>query len=210
LSETELGEIFTHFRGMVSQHEWADAFLRRDTPVAVRLLIDFVADGRMARGPNSVDNWWLAKETAAVVARHPELRSELISRFEKAAPGDAYHLLERIMENIAGPDAVLALVRSYGGYSKSFGGSLPQALYHTALDHVLIEGSTNAFNLVPVSLAPLRKELFGMIGAGGPLATVASKTLQHIDFLRDYHGAADAEPRHPDVASGQPWPPRAR
>ena len=207
ISDAELGHLFSRFPGMVSQHEWAQAFLGRKSPAAVRLLVEFVASGRMGRGPGAVDVWWLAREIAAAAGRHPELKGELIDRFEKAAPGNAYHLLERTLENIAGPEAVLALVRSYGRDGRSFGGSLPQTLYHTALDHVPLGEGSNAFNLVPVSLASLRKELFGMISNGGPLAAVASETLEHIDRLRDEHGAADGEPRHPDVGSGQPWPP---
>jgi hypothetical protein len=37
-------------------------------------------------------------------------------------------------------------------------------------------------------------------------AALARACLTEIDKLRDQYGAAEFEPRHPDVGSGRPWP----
>ena len=37
-------------------------------------------------------------------------------------------------------------------------------------------------------------------------AQLAESCLNYIDYLRDDRGAADFEPRHPDIDSGRPWP----
>jgi len=42
--------------------------------------------------------------------------------------------------------------------------------------------------------------------ATGNEADVALACLIHIDELRDMHGVASGEPRHPDIATGAPWP----
>jgi hypothetical protein len=40
---------------------------------------------------------------------------------------------------------------------------------------------------------------------GGP-SDAAARTLNEIDKIRDEYGAPEAEPRHPDLKSGKPWP----
>jgi hypothetical protein len=55
-----------------------------------------------------------------------------------------------------------------------------------------------------VSVAPFRRELFAMMhGADSRVARIAEACLSHIDYLRDYIGAVEPEPRHPDLASGK-------
>ena len=46
-----------------------------------------------------------------------------------------------------------------------------------------------------------------MHGADSRVATIAEACLSNIDCLRDsMMGAVESEPRHPDIASGKPWP----
>lgn len=40
----------------------------------------------------------------------------------------------------------------------------------------------------------------------GGAADAAARYLTEIDHIRDEHGRPDAEPRHPDLASGKAWP----
>ena len=68
------------------------------------------------------------------------------------------------------------------------------------------EGWPGAFQEFSVSLASLRKDLFGLVVAGGDDASLAESCLNYIEELRDEHGRIDDEPRHPDVRSGRPWP----
>jgi hypothetical protein len=46
---------------------------------------------------------------------------------------------------------------------------------------------------------------FCLITARAPEAELARACLNAIDKLRDEHGPAEAEPRHPDIESGLPW-----
>jgi hypothetical protein len=55
-------------------------------------------------------------------------------------------------------------------------------------------------------LAELRRELFAMVLAKGAQAALAERCLVEIDELYDWHGRIDDEPRHPGIASGEPWP----
>ena len=55
----------------------------------------------------------------------------------------------------------------------------------------------------------LRKFLFGLLGSSPQEAALARSCLIAIDFLRDEHGIAANDTRHPDVMSEIPWPPEA-
>jgi len=40
----------------------------------------------------------------------------------------------------------------------------------------------------------------------GSSSDAAARWLNQIDAIRDEYGTPEAEPRHPDLASGKPWP----
>jgi hypothetical protein len=51
----------------------------------------------------------------------------------------------------------------------------------------------------------LRQKLLAMTTDGGP-TDAAARCLDLIDRTRDEHGRPEAEPRHPDLGSCNPWP----
>ena len=67
-------------------------------------------------------------------------------------------------------------------------------------------GWSNAYNLHPVPLTALRKQLFAMLLTSPAEASMAEACLSQIDQLRDEHGQAEFEPRHPDVETDRAWP----
>jgi hypothetical protein len=67
-----------------------------------------------------------------------------------------------------------------------------------------------AYELHPVALTEMRRELFGMLAGSAAEAAIGEACLTAIDEVRDEHGPAPFEPRHPDIASGRPWPLAAR
>ena len=208
ISDAQLVELRQRFPGLARQHEWAEAFLDRGTPSAAMAIVEMVKAGLLASGQNPVDNRWLADRLAALAKQHAELKAAILREYE-VATSPVLRLLERAVQEIGGADCVLALVRGYARTGKAFDGSLHQTLEHTAVEHQPV-GTSNVYNLHPVSIAPLRKELFAMMhGTDTKLAEVARAALDSIDIIRDYYGAVESEPRHPDVASGKPWPPEA-
>jgi hypothetical protein len=72
-------------------------------------------------------------------------------------------------------------------------------------EHVPAEGWKGVYNVVPVAAPKLRKTLLAMTTDGGAM-DVAARYLSAIDEIRDEHSAPLTEPRHPDLASGKPWP----
>jgi hypothetical protein len=206
-SVEQLAEMLRRFPGLMSQHEWAQAFLSRGTVTVVVMLIGFVMEGQLGTGPGSVEMWWLAREIAALAKRHPELKADVLRLYETASPGPGQRLLEQTLQEAAGSDGVLALVRGYARSGKHFDGSMHRALQHTAMDERPVSESSNAYNLHPISIALLRRELLAMLDDGNArIEALAEECLANIDYLRDYYGPAELEPRHPDIASGRPWP----
>ncbi len=207
LSEEQLAEMLRRFRGLASEHEWMEAFLSRGTITVVKTLIGLVMEGQLGRERGSTELWWLARQIAPLAKGNPELKIEILRVYDAASSGPARRLLEQTVEEIGGADSVLALVRGYARAGKRFDGSMHQALEHSAVNHQPISEGANVYNLHPVSVTPLRKTLFGMLDdSDARVAALAEECLANIDYLRDYIGPAELEPRHPDIASGRAWP----
>jgi len=70
------------------------------------------------------------------------------------------------------------------------------------------EGS-NSFYIHPASVGHIRKFLFGLLARTPQEGALAASCLTAIDVLRDEHGIAANDTRHPDVMSEIPWPSEA-
>jgi len=80
-----------------------------------------------------------------------------------------------------------------------------QTIERLVTEHVPASDWAGAYNVVPFPAGSLRQKLFALTTDGGP-ADAAARWLRQIDSIRDEHGMPEAEPRHPDLASGKPWP----
>ncbi|WP_082016411.1 hypothetical protein [Cupriavidus sp. IDO] len=81
-----------------------------------------------------------------------------------------------------------------------------------AIEHLVVEQRPSsdwvgAYEQISTPAPSLRKHLFEMARTStGNEASLVSACFVHIDELRDRHGVASGEPRHPDIESGAPWP----
>jgi hypothetical protein len=115
--------------------------------------------------------------------------------------------LESALIELADPPVIRALVRGHAADHRPYDGGLANALRNAALGRRPVEGwSVNTYEEFSVSLAGLRRELFGLALAEDAQSRLAEACLVEIEELRDEHGRVDDEPRHPDNSSGQPWP----
>lgn len=74
---------------------------------------------------------------------------------------------------------------------------------------VPVSDGSNAYSIYPAPVGELRKALFDLLNGSSMEAAIAKKCLEAIDGLRDEHGIAADDARHPDVMSERPWPPEA-
>jgi hypothetical protein len=80
-----------------------------------------------------------------------------------------------------------------------------QSIERVVTEHVPTENWQGAYDIVAIPAIKLRQKLLAMTASGGANGP-AARYLNYIDQLRDRHGAPETEPRHPDLASGLPWP----
>lgn len=73
-----------------------------------------------------------------------------------------------------------------------------------------IEGHPGTYETEPVDITALRQCLFQAALGRGEKAEFARELLDKIDSVRDALGRPLSEARHPDIASGRPWPFEAR
>ena len=186
------------------------AFLGRDSAPAVVLYIDLFIEGIFGEGPHPVDSWHLGRELVPYVRKFPQLKPELKRRYETVGSERARAMLEHFFSEAAEEDDLIAMVQKYAASSRSYDGPMAAAVRAVSLRHEsLQDDSTSFYNIHPASVAHVRKALFGLLRGSPQVVALAERCLTAIDVLRDEHGIAANDSRHPDVMSERPWPPEA-
>jgi hypothetical protein len=209
-AERALRELMERHPQIASRHDWARAIVKRGTRSGAIMLMDLAAGERAGTGPGPGDVYWMARELVVLIQRHPDLQAEVMRRYETTASGRGRGVFEHTLAELGDKDALLALIAGYAACGQGFDGLLENAIREVALSKQPAAGWIGAYELHPVPLPELRKTLFSMTQNESPAtAALAKACLATIDELRDEYGASEFEPRHPDVGSGQPWPPVA-
>jgi hypothetical protein len=149
------------------------------------------------------DRWHMARQIGALLDEHPELRQHVYALLKDGTNTSGLALLaEAVSEN---PDAngLLLLLRLDAGQK---GTRISwRTIQSVVTEHVPDENWKGAYSVVSVPAVELRQKLLALTTDGGP-ADAAARCLNEIDCVRDEYGMPEAEPRHPDLASGKPWP----
>jgi NACHT C-terminal Alpha/Beta 2 len=207
--EALLAEFVRAHKDIASDYTWTRAILSRDTASAAVMCLELFTDGLLGKGPHSTDVWHLAREIAPLVERYPELEADLRERYGRMVDGPGRNLLQRLFSEMGDGEDVIVMVKSYIAAGQSYDGQLARALRSASLWHEPVAGSQNSYYVRPASVANLRRFLFGLSSGKANEATLVLRCLVEIDELRDEHGIAAGDPRHPDIRSDRPWPPEA-
>lgn len=202
--EALLARLAREHRDIASDFEWMKDILRRDTASAVLLYVDLFMEGVFGTEKHGPDPWSIGRELAQYVAKFPELKFELKKRYE-AASGKGRAMLEHVFGEIGDEDDLVTMVEKYAAEGHSYDQRMDRAVYAVAVQEIPVSEGSNSYNIHPASVGAVRKTLFGMDANIGE-AVLAKRCLSAIDHLRDEHGIAANDPRHPDVMSGKPWP----
>jgi hypothetical protein len=190
----------------LSQYEWFAALDRRGTESAARIILELICEGAFDKKAGGIDSWTLGRKVAGAMEAYAEFRAEVYQLYERLPTGPGRALLEHAISEAADANGVLLLVRSYAVQGKPFPGNLYSAIRHVAIgDRPSIDwvGASEVFS---VPIPELRKRLFAITKDDTTEATLAAACLTAIDELRDEYGAAESEPRHPNIDSDRPWP----
>lgn len=183
------------------KHAWRNAVIRRRTQSAARQFVDLAANG--AFEVKGADHWLMAQQIGYLIGEHFELRTHVYQLLKNGATTPGLALLAEAVAECPDADGLLLLIKIEIEPKRSF------ISWHTIVkvvtEHVPSENWESPYNIVSVPAVELRRKLLAMTTDGGPTDTAAS-CLNKIDKIRDDYGTPDSEPRHPDLASGKPWP----
>ena len=145
----------------------------------------------------------LHDEIARLLRDNPETRAHVHDLLRDGPKTKGMELLAHSLAQNPTPEDVVLLVKCEVATQRSF---LAWCSIETAVTaHVPSETWRGAFDVMPIPSTWLRRELLALTGDGGK-NDPAARCLTEIDKVRDRYGAPDAEPRHPHLACGRPWP----
>jgi hypothetical protein len=182
-------------------HQWLSTVLSLATATAVRRLVDLTFSG--ALDGKSYDSWRWLRELGGLISEFSEVRAYVYDFLKDVPTSEQLALLASAVAEHADTDGVLMLIDFEIRTGRSFLGR--QEIQSAVTEHIPVEDWKGAYNVVPVPAVDLRRKLLAMTGSGGK-DDPAARCLNLIDKLRDEYGAPESEPRHPDLASGRPWP----
>jgi hypothetical protein len=145
----------------------------------------------------------MARQLGGLISEHPDLRTHIYQLLRDGATTPGLALLAQAVAEDPDADGLLLLIRLEIQHKRSF--MSWQTIENVVTEHVPSENWKGAYNVVPVPAIKLRRNLLAMTKDGGP-TDAAARCLNQIDKIRDEYGTPDSEPRHPDLASGKPWP----
>ena len=191
----------------LSDYDWFAALEKRDTLSSLRMLLDLICGGEAKDEGGRPDARTFGRRLAAGMQSHPEFRSDVYARVASGVAPPAMAILEYAVAESPDEAGVMLLVGSHSATGRAFSGTLKSAIEKLVVEQRPLSDWAGAYEQISTPVPSLRKRLFEMARTAiGNESDLALASLVHIDELRDLHGVASGEPRHPDIASGAPWP----
>jgi hypothetical protein len=191
-------------RRLMENFGWQQAIGRKEPLAVGRRLADLIV-GASAAGKLSGDARPALEMLAGTMAVNADLRREVYERFSTVEPDASRAALAYVIMQAPDAEGLVLVVQDLVRTGKPFPSGQWQAIEKIVTRHELVEDSSSTYVVHPVAVGDLRKSLLGMVTNGGK-QDAAATCLTIIDDIRDEYGAAYGEPRHPDLASGRPWP----
>lgn len=187
-----------------------NAFSALDTPRSRELLLSFVdPDIRgIALTHRLGHEDLLVNRLTEVAQRRPEVATRLLELCERDLAKLNRHVLSKVMGLLGTPEALVANLNLIDDANPS---PVPQGIW-SQLQSTVIERrpygqSPNVFTEHARESNELRVRLFRMAHEDEKRRKSAAMLLGKIEEWRLEYGRPTVEPRHPDLASGQSWPP---
>ncbi len=192
------------------EDNFINAFAALDTPRAHELLVGFVdPDIRgiaLTRRPHRED--MLVARLAELAQRRPEVAVRLRNLCERDLPELNRYVLSKVMNWLGTPEALAANLNLIDDAKPS---PVPQGVWNQ-LETAFVERrpygqSSNVFTQHALASNELRVRLLRIAIGDEKRRKSAFMLLGQIEEWRLEYGRPTGEPRHPDLASGQSWPP---
>lgn len=186
-----------------------NAFAALDTPRARELLLGFVDPGvpgiAQTRRPHREDV--LVTRLTELAQHQPTMATRLKELCELDLPELNRHILSKVMDSLGTPEALAANLNLIDDAKSS---PVPQGIWDE-LKSAFVERrpygqDANVFTEHARASNELRVRLFRMTTEDKKRWKSAFTLLGQIEKWRLEYGRPMGEPRHPDLASGEPWP----
>lgn len=193
------------------EDNFINAFATLDTPRTRELLMGFVEPnihGLALPRHSHCEDVLVARLTELARCR-PEAAQRLRELCERDLPELNRHVLSKVMDRLGTPEALAANLSLIDDLKPA---PVPQGIWDQ-LETTFIERrpygqSPNVFTEHARASNELRVRLFRMAIEDEKRRKSAFMLLGQIEEWRLEHGRPMGEPRHPDLASGQSWPPK--
>lgn len=191
--------------------DFINAVAALDTSRARELLLGFVDPGirgiALMRRPHREDV--LVARLTELARRRPDAAARLRELCERDLPELNRHVLPKVMDCLGTPEALVANLNLIDDARPS---PVPQGIWDQ-LQSAFVERrpygqNSNAFTVHARASNELRVRLFRMAIEEEKRRKSAFMLLGQIEEWRLEHGRPNGEARHPDLASGQSWPPK--
>ena len=182
---------------------WIESAFEFGTLSSAAALIALVDEGKLHGGSNGVSEWRLVEHLSALIGTHEELRGQVYERLEIGGATAGCLRLARAVAANPDVDGFWILMDLEKETSQRF---IPdQTIARLVSKRIADQQWAGAYSIVQVPAVELRRKLLALVSDGGP-NDAAARYLTQIDVIRDESGAPMAEPRHPDLDTGKPWP----
>jgi hypothetical protein len=186
---------------LYASRTWREAIIRRGTLSSARRFVDLAANGAIeAKEP---DLWYITRQLGGLIGEHQRIRAYVYQLLKERAMTPGVALLAQAVAEVPDAEGLSLLVEIEIQHKRSFISS--RTIENVVAEHIPSESWKGAYDVVPVPAVELRRRLLAMATDGSP-TDAAARCLNQIDKFRDEYGIPDSEPRHPDLASGKPWP----
>ncbi len=190
---------------LLEDSAWFQALERREIVPAMRLLLKLLEEGKLENRQRGVDQRQVVS-LAALIRADSAFRRQVYDTLERLPGARSRGILESAIAEAVDREGVFLLLRGYARRGQGFDHVLYAAIEQLAIDRRPSSEWVATYELIGRAVPELRKSLFSVIVGRAPEAELAATCLNTIDELRDDHGPAEAEPRHPDIDSGLSWP----
>lgn len=179
--------------------QWRTTVLRLGSVSSARRVIDLTVKGMAGRTATG-DSHWL-RQLGALIVEFPEVKSDLQELLKGSTASEPTALLAYAVAEAPDTEGLLMLIDLEIKTGRRF--LSQRSIENVVTEHLPSENWKGAFEVVPVPATELRRKLLALSsGTTDP----AARCLAEIDEIRDRYGTPETEPRHPDLASGRPWP----
>jgi hypothetical protein len=185
------------------EYEWCAAVGAIASPEAGEILLSNLAEG--PRGGDSHRRRHVSETIAKLAHRHKSVWQKIVSI---ASKGDVSEIgiVADIIRHVTSEDMIVDIVSLSADRLNRLTGAISDALRDVCVERRPIPGQSGLSDLVPRPVDRLRAKLFVRVQANDEGSSACVKLLNAIDHWRDDYGAPYEEERHPDIASGAPWP----